>query len=842
MISEFIFYTEDASKEDKYSYIDQKIHIRELLNDDFNRKVLSSILLDLRKDVSGVTQKKLIELYKNLGLHNDAYKKLKSWRWEVVAQGILELTQMQVTEAYQVIVGFLNDKRSIVRKQAEIATIMLKNEGIAYYLDTTKHKISEWQQLSLLDVLRTKEGFEPPKFKAWLTSKNKYVVLFALRLIKHYNQNDAKASLIELVKHRNNQIKEEAIGCLKVFNVVEALDTLKLVFWKSSTDVKISILGAIAALGNEDDITFLKQIEKKRLDFSVKSKAISAINTILPESILPTEGIESTLNIKAPEDIIEPDPAPMEENEEDSEVNYQEEVPLEISHQEFDILPLLEETDVQERPFQDEPNINTFDVIYETVDFLPREVAKESNDRENKEEINNLDISYEVVPSNDEKSNGKDQRNSPSTDIELEELSFLPIVVVEQDKENEPTLAVNDMDVDYEEVLTVNEGEYNEKEEDLKTFGLSAGDLDFLPIVIDKDTNSIIESQEEDFQKNLNEFEVAYEEVMSVSEKMVIEEVLDNNLSESITASQDEEFQKELNEIEVSYDEVMSVPEKMVIEEVLDSKLDEEESPSLNVDRIKVVYEELQAEEIENVKPDEYIDWIDMQDHIKDPLNDESEIEIESILSLIPKSFKFDKKTAALISLLADIEAFGDHREIPYLTDLLLEESRPLLRERIQDVIYGIEKSSDYKEGKVRHSIFQELFVSCDTESKLILMDEMLAIGDEKEVSFLTELMNDQHIKISTKAEAILTELKERLTNEALNEMHVDAFVLSEAHDIQESANLDSGGLLVFTDEFILQPPKDPRKSLDSTSGIQPVTDSGFFGQLKSIQHKFRNK
>ncbi|MBT8301491.1 MAG: hypothetical protein KJO63_09185, partial [Maribacter sp.] len=150
MISEFIFYSKDASKEEKHVYIEHKILIRELLNKDFDRKVLTSILLDLRKDVTGESQRQLIDLYKNLGLHEDAYKKLNSWRWAVVAKGILELTQMHVTESYQMIAGFINDRRSVVRKQAEIATVTLRNEGISYFMDTTKYRISEWQQIVLL--------------------------------------------------------------------------------------------------------------------------------------------------------------------------------------------------------------------------------------------------------------------------------------------------------------------------------------------------------------------------------------------------------------------------------------------------------------------------------------------------------------------------------------------------------------------------------------------------------------------------------------------------------------------------------------------------------------------
>ncbi|MEO0527579.1 MAG: hypothetical protein AAFZ89_10150 [Bacteroidota bacterium] len=296
MVSEFLFHEDHAPKDEKSSYINLKIEIRELLKDDFNRKILSEILLDLQKDVSGETLQRLFKLYRDLGLHKDAFSKLKSWRWEVVSKGILELTKMQVPESYGFITNFINDRRGVIRKQAEIATVTLKHEGINYFLDTTRYRISEWQQLKLLDVIRNFEDFQPPKFRAWLTSKNKDVVLFALRLIKYYNQNDANASIIKLVKHRDNQIKTEAIGCIKEFCVFEALETLKSIFWKCNVDIKLLALDAIGFLGKEKDIDFLQSVQNKENNFIVVSKALSAINEISPETIMPTEGMDTGLD------------------------------------------------------------------------------------------------------------------------------------------------------------------------------------------------------------------------------------------------------------------------------------------------------------------------------------------------------------------------------------------------------------------------------------------------------------------------------------------------------------------------------------------------------------------
>ncbi|MEN8788009.1 MAG: HEAT repeat domain-containing protein [Flavobacteriaceae bacterium] len=292
MVSQFLFFEQTAPLEEKKDYLHTKVEIRELIKSDFNRLVLAEILLDLQKDVSGEARENLYELYKGLGLHHDAFEKLKSRRWEVISQGILELTQMRVEESYMFIRRFINHRRGVIRKQAQIATVTLKNEGIGYFLDTCKHQISEWQQLKLLDVLRNFDDFVPPRFKIWLTSKNKDVVLFALRLIRYYNQNDANQAIIQLIKHRNNQIKTEAVQCLKEFGVVEARDTIKESFRRSKAGIKIAMLDAIAEFGDRDDIEFLKKVERSDDNFTVRSKALSAINTLAPEKIMPTDDIK----------------------------------------------------------------------------------------------------------------------------------------------------------------------------------------------------------------------------------------------------------------------------------------------------------------------------------------------------------------------------------------------------------------------------------------------------------------------------------------------------------------------------------------------------------------------
>ena len=293
MINEFLFYEDSNTKEEKMNYLNLKIQIRELIKNDFDRQVLTEVLLDLRKDLSGQSQAVLIDLYKDLGLHNDAYNKLGSRKWQVVSSGILELTTMEVEEAYGLIIKFINHRQSTIRKQAEIAVVNLKEEGIKYFLDNTKYKIAEWQQLKLLDVLRHKPNFNAPQFGLWLTATNTHVVLFSLRLIKYYNQNEAEQSIITLLKHKNRDIQAEAIECIKDFHFVSALPTLKLVYPKASHDIKIAILDAIGEIGSKNEVAFLEYLASTERHFNIKGKVNSTLNKINPESVLPTKNIST---------------------------------------------------------------------------------------------------------------------------------------------------------------------------------------------------------------------------------------------------------------------------------------------------------------------------------------------------------------------------------------------------------------------------------------------------------------------------------------------------------------------------------------------------------------------
>ncbi|WP_209400286.1 HEAT repeat domain-containing protein [Pseudozobellia sp. WGM2] len=811
MVSEFLFYDENSDKSEKSNYIDLKIQIRELIKDKFNRKVLTEVLLDLRKDVSGDTKQRLFKLYQDLGLEKDAFDKLDSWRWEVVSKGISQLTQMHVEPAYGFITKFINDRRSTVRKQAEIATVTLKSEGINYFLDTTRYKISEWQQLKLLDVLRNREAFDPPRFKFWLTSTNKHVVLFALRLIKYYNQNDANTSLIELVKHKNNHIKLEAIGCIKEFYVVEALPVLKQVLAKCNVDIKIAILDVIGELGEEKDIDFLNSVAQREGNFAVKSKAMAAMNMIVPETVMPTEGIDNRgieieevqIQKQITEPIVEISENGSVENSVESDIdifintsNEQEVLPEEKETMGETPKPIEDDSDpiVQEtNKIHNEEEAHNTEVKEEQVDLETCEILDVNEDVsadatiESQSLFDNLaafvaneiplteKLSEEVLP-NISFLSVQGEAEKPCETVEnlfkikshidadavLAStkaqpplyIEFLPLVILNNGKKHPQPKNVNTMkdskapdpgilkmEVEFEEVKVPIV--YDSKKEpplfDIQKIG-------FLPVVTEGEEKQEFGPDVDDCRLVSDIEELGFLPIVTDAERKIEDVGANDESGESDVIEELEGFV--LNDFEVDFERT----ENTVSQENIEFELDDE--AFVNVDG------EGYGEDV--------ITWLLTQNGVEEIEVEFEEVskDSENIEDLIPEPVYYNEHEAYMMGLLDDLEEMGDHREIALLEELLEAENKGFIKDRI---LHMIEIFSKQRDGHIAlrkshieeldlpsFSVFADLFKSIDRESKLILLEEIVIVGDEKEIQFLDGLLEDPDTEIRIKAQSAL--------------------------------------------------------------------------------------
>ncbi len=716
MLSEFLFLEEDATKDEKSNYLALKVELRQMLNDNFNRRILTQVLLDLRKDISGSTQDLICQLYQNLGLENDSFKKLKSWRWQQICKGIIELSQMKVSNAYSILCKYVNSPRSIIRKQAEIAIVTLNDEGIAYLLDNTKSKISEWQQLKLLEVLATKNDFQVPLFKVWLTSNNNHVVLFALRLIKHYNQNDSRASVIELVRHKSNQIREAAILCIKEFNFYEAIDTMKMVFWNCSISVKISILDALSEIGSEAELEFLKLIETKEANFLVRSKAVSCINSICPDHIMPYKDIHEVKHFNVPKDIsLSEDQLQVGETELFKDISTYQKVHLATKNTSENKPTILKnemhektdkritETSTQET-LSDFMALNFLPIIVENKNEKPVE-SFEKDKLQQELDILKIKVNYDLVDYKSDSTVEQEKNEAKSTtkneEFELSEIHFLPLVVENETKDANKNELL-DIEVQYDSVIPTK-----------------------------KSSNTVHE---------LLNIEVDFR---------IFEALLKSETPENLTANA-------IKNIQINYEEI-KVTNDVGINQIAD---------------IEVIAERVNPVESIETENDATLTF-EPNDRPEDTnLLDKEEFNLEDLVDFnfptasLPKNYKstieFDTETSFFLENIAEL---GDEREIPYLNELKHDDEYYVFIDQIELLIKKLNKvSTQNKTEEILKpfNVFENLFQHCDLESKLILLDEVYAIGDLKDIDFLRELITVEKGELQEKAMYVLNHLESK--------------------------------------------------------------------------------
>lgn len=676
MISEFLFYEDSNNKEEKKNYLNLKVQIRESIKDNFDRNILTEVLLDLRKDLSGQSQIVLIELYKDLGLHNTAYEKLSSRRWQIISSGILELTAMEVLESYSLIIKFINHRQGTIRKQAEIAVVNLKEEGIAYFLDNTKYKISEWQQLKLLDVLRHKPNFDAPQFSLWLTSTNTHVVLFSLRLIKYYKQSDAKRSIITLLKHKNRDIQIEAIDCIKEFYFVDAIPTLKMVFIKANNDVKIAILDTLGEIGSMSEIYFLEILKNKEKNFNVKSKVIGTLNKINPECILPTKNIEEVEHFTTDHD---------------------EDIPIKIEstfvNQECESESVSVIQDIKETSgglIIEEPIIATLETQVEDKESLKLIGAEIiiTNEEPIPLKINNVDvIEFNKVLSDDEVAFSP----NPVNDISL----IMPVSIDDTEDIIIPKTDNTDQNIPIHDLNNI-----HETEKELFT--------EFLPLVL-SEINCAVTTPNE----NANDIEFTF----SLDENFEVEgNTTDNHLFDAI----ENDFE------EIDWSSISKMEPVDIVDEL-----------------------------IENQKPLVVIE----NDSVSFAANFMDETELDTMV------------------LLENISDLGDSRELPMLHKIIATNTSLLILERTNELIHKFSYQSPRpnemfsSENDLSSSVFTEVINLSDTETKLILLEEIKTIGDEKEIPLLKYLIENEKGAVATNANDVLTHILSQTTKEDLTEV-----------------------------------------------------------------------
>jgi hypothetical protein len=271
------------------------------LNSKSSRQYFISLLIDLKKNISGSTSGKVTELYLYFGLNKDSVKKFNSNKWHKKAKGIYELSVMDQSAYINEIRKCTNSRNEYVRMEAQTALIgFLGFDGLDF-LDTLTQPLNEWQQIKLLEKLHAFQTRYLGQIERWLKSTNDYVVIFALKLTAVFQQYQYHDEVAACLAHPNEKLRRQTI---KTLGVIANADTPKILedsYGNETDSNKRTILSQLKNLATEDNLLFLIQelenpedfikVEAAKVIARLSGNAIRLVEMYAEESPIKYEGI-----------------------------------------------------------------------------------------------------------------------------------------------------------------------------------------------------------------------------------------------------------------------------------------------------------------------------------------------------------------------------------------------------------------------------------------------------------------------------------------------------------------------------------------------------------------------
>lgn len=253
--------------------------INRIAGSPFNRKILIDQMIDLSINLAGDAKDKLRTLFISLELDKDAVKKVYSIQWHVKIKGFRELAFMNITDANDEIVRCLHSKNDVVRMEAQLAMIRLNPEDSFAFLDELSKTFTLWEQLTVYETIMF-HNLSIPQFDRWLYSKNKSVILHALRMIEIFKQRETYPNLFWMLVNEDHEIRNLTIQVVGNLKIREALPHLKRLYKTETYENCLAIVQAISKMPEESVLNFLKLVLDKEDDVQLQIEAAMAINNL----------------------------------------------------------------------------------------------------------------------------------------------------------------------------------------------------------------------------------------------------------------------------------------------------------------------------------------------------------------------------------------------------------------------------------------------------------------------------------------------------------------------------------------------------------------------------------
>jgi len=238
------------------------------LKDWVNRSVFTAELLSLHSNLTGDSADKLVKLFHSAGLTKYSIRKAFHSSWYVKAKGFRELAQMKITEERDLIFKYLNSRNDILSIEAQMAWIQLNPNDPLSFFDNTKVHLSEWGLLNSLVSLKKIDAV--PDFGRWLSSLNKSVALFAIKMSGVFKQFDNVDMVTKRLDDSDMDIRREAICALGKMAIPAPCNRLRQLFKTEEIINRSEIIRSLTMMSDSSNIPFFEEVMLKETDINLR--------------------------------------------------------------------------------------------------------------------------------------------------------------------------------------------------------------------------------------------------------------------------------------------------------------------------------------------------------------------------------------------------------------------------------------------------------------------------------------------------------------------------------------------------------------------------------------------
>jgi hypothetical protein len=260
------------------------VQLEKLLLKKYYRLLALDELLICKKYLKGNAMNVVVQLYEQLQLRKETDKKLNSQIWSRVVKGIQEIYIFDQYDAMDQLFAFADNENPFIRSEAHFGVVNLQGFDALKFLKRIHNSLSDWDQINLLHQLTLFEPKPLVEMPDWLLLENESVVLFALKLLEAYPDEQYYPNLIACLHHNNETIRKQAIRCCGIIAQYDTATLLEEQFAKENINNQIKIIETLKKIVATPSKAFLvKNLEHP--DDRIKQLAAELIATKFPMDV-----------------------------------------------------------------------------------------------------------------------------------------------------------------------------------------------------------------------------------------------------------------------------------------------------------------------------------------------------------------------------------------------------------------------------------------------------------------------------------------------------------------------------------------------------------------------------